>query len=158
MTNRCKKAGSVLVATAIVLAGCGSSDEAALASGESFDWNSAEGQWIAVNYWAEWCKPCYEEIPELNALDQDPRVRVLGVNYDGVSGAELESLIDRMGIRFSTLLDDPAERFDWQQPAGLPATFVINPEGEVVEALFGAQTRDDLLEVISGQATASGPE
>ena len=45
------------------------------------------GQWVVINYWAQWCKPCIEEIPELNALDQKyEQVTVLGVNYDGAIG------------------------------------------------------------------------
>lgn len=135
-----------------MLSACSSEQSAQLASGQRLNWDEQEGQWLVINYWAEWCKPCYEEIPELNALDQDARVRVLGVNYDGLGGPELEALIERMGIRFPTLVDNPAERFGWQQPLGLPATFMVNPEGEVVEARFGGQTRDELLAVITGAA------
>lgn len=149
-------ARAVLMVLAVLfmfgLGGCGSRNQVALASGESLGWQSLEGQWVIINYWAEWCKPCYEEIPELNELDKDPRVRVLGVNYDGITGADLNELIDRMGVRFSTLVESPAERFGWGRPVGLPATFVINPKGEVVEARFGPQTLEELLAVITGEA------
>jgi thiol-disulfide isomerase/thioredoxin len=49
------------------------------------------GRWIVLNYWAEWCKPCREEIPELNQLSRElaDRVAVLGINYDGATGPEL---------------------------------------------------------------------
>lgn len=135
----------------IALTACSRSDEARLASGESFSWQALEGQWVVVNYWAEWCKPCYEEIPDLNELDRDPRVRVLGVNYDGLTGRELQQVVERMDIRFSTLVDDPSQRFDWPQPVGLPATFVISPDGELVEARFGIQTREELLALIESR-------
>ena len=49
-----------------------------------------DGEWLFINYWAEWCKPCIEEIPQLNALDSTyDQVTVLGVNYDGAEGADL---------------------------------------------------------------------
>ena len=48
------------------------------------------GQWVVINYWAIWCKPCIQEIPELNKLAELPQVTVLGVNYDGISGEELQ--------------------------------------------------------------------
>ena len=41
--------------------------------------------WIVINYWAEWCSPCRQEIPELNRLSvllNETNVRVVGVNYD----------------------------------------------------------------------------
>ena len=40
------------------------------------------GQWRVVNYWAIWCAPCREEIPELNALDRNAEFLVYAVNYD----------------------------------------------------------------------------
>ena len=43
------------------------------------------GQWLYVNYWAEWCAPCLEEIPELNAFHRaDNGAEVLGINFDQV--------------------------------------------------------------------------
>src|SRR3546814_7187463 len=53
-----------------------------------------EGQWLVINYWAEWCAPCRTEIPELNALDKQLKSQsasVLGVNFDGLRGSELRS-------------------------------------------------------------------
>jgi thiol-disulfide isomerase/thioredoxin len=44
------------------------------------------GQWRVVNYWAIWCAPCREEIPELNALDRNAELLVYAVNYDGKKG------------------------------------------------------------------------
>ena len=139
--------GYVIIIVAI-LAGCSYQDEAVLASGESLDWNSLDGQWLAVNYWAEWCKPCYEEIPELNQLDRDPRVTVLGVNYDGIAGPELAELVDKMGISFPVLVGDPSERYGWKLPTGLPATYIIDPAGEVLEVRLGPQTQEEILALV----------
>ena len=59
------------------------------------------GQWVVINYWAQWCKPCIEEIPYLNTLDRDyAQVTVLGVNYDGASGADLEQQRKTLGDTF----------------------------------------------------------
>ena len=70
----------------LALAGC-ERTELQRADGVAVDWDSYRGQWVLVNYWAEWCKPCLEEIPELNHLDKSPGISVLGVNFDGVEGA-----------------------------------------------------------------------
>ena len=109
--------------------------------GPPLAWSELRGQWVLVNYWAEWCKPCLKEIPELNALSQDPAITVLGVNFDGISGSELGQLGQRMNIRFDLLSQDPGAQFGWQTPVALPATLIINPQGELQQTLLGEQTQ-----------------
>jgi len=113
-----------------------------------FFWDKYRGQWVLVNYWAEWCKPCLEEIPELNELDKAPDIAVLGVNFDGVTGVPLVELGERMGIEFTMLASDPGPGFGWQVPMALPATFVVDPEGTLIEARFGPQTEEDIRALI----------
>jgi thiol-disulfide isomerase/thioredoxin len=132
----------------LLLAGC-QNQEFERANGTTLDWESLRGHWVLVNYWAEWCKPCLEEIPELNALDRSGSVVVLGVNFDGVKGQALMDLGDRMGIEYGMLAEDPGPDFGWQIPVGLPATFVVDPEGNLKEARFGPQTEEDITALIN---------
>jgi thiol-disulfide isomerase/thioredoxin len=115
---------------------------------------SLRGQWVVINYWAQWCKPCIEEIPYLNRLDRDyAQVTVLGVNYDGASGAELEQQRQQLGVEFASLEVDPAEQLGKARPVVLPTTFIVNPQGELVAELIGPQTLESLV-LATGQ-TAS---
>ncbi len=107
--------------------------------------DSALGSWVVVNYWAEWCKPCIKEVPELNELNTRDRVEVFGVNYDGAQGKVLKAQIDELAIAFPTLRDDPAEALGVPRPTVLPTTLVINPDGELTETLVGPQTLETLL-------------
>lgn len=134
----------------LALAGC-EKIQFQKAGGDSLDWDSLRGQWVLVNYWAEWCKPCIEEIPELNALDGLANVTVVGVNYDGVQGQALRDLGRKMGISYILLQEDPGPAFDWTLPVALPATFVVKPDGELLQARFGAQTQQDITDLISHQ-------
>lgn len=104
------------------------------------------GKVVLINYWAEWCRPCWAEIPELNAfaLRQADRVRVLSVNYDGVSGEDLKDLVSTMGIEFDTLLVDPRQALGVAASGALPETIVINRDGAVVTVLLGPQTGEQL--------------
>ncbi|WP_339487345.1 TlpA disulfide reductase family protein [Pseudomonas sp. EL_65y_Pfl2_R95] len=102
-----------------------------------------EGQWLVINYWAEWCGPCRTEIPQLNALDKQlagQGVSVLGVNFDNVQGAELKRVSEALGIRFTVLASDPAERFKLPRSEALPVTYIIDNTGRVRERLLGEQT------------------
>jgi thiol-disulfide isomerase/thioredoxin len=113
------------------------------------------GQWVVVNYWAQWCTPCIREIPELNALNQQyPQVNVLGVNFDGASGEQLATQVRKLKIDFPMLADDPAADLGLSRPAVLPTTLILNPAGELTEVLVGPQTLESLLSV-TGQSEVS---
>lgn len=106
----------------------------------------SKGQWVYVNYWAQWCKPCIKEIPELNALDADHNdITVLGVNYDGVTGQELEQQLTSLKVGFDTLSSDPSEALGIPRPMVLPTTVIIAPSGELHSTLLGPQTLETLL-------------
>ena len=87
------------------------------------------GQWRVINYWAIWCAPCREEIPELNALNDSTELMVFAVNYDGQNGEALQSQAAEMGITFTLLEQDPGAALGIQRPRVLPTTFLVNPEG-----------------------------
>lgn len=109
------------------------------------------GQWLVINYWAQWCKPCAEEIPELNALDQRfSGVTVVGVNYDGAAGAALRLQEEKLGVEFNTLESDPAGALGIPRPRVLPTTLILNPEGKLATTLVGPQTLLSLAQ-ITGQ-------
>jgi len=134
---------------AIILSGC-EKTEMVRSDGTLVNWDEYRGQWVLVNYWAEWCAPCLEEIPELNHIDKAPDIAVLGVNFDGIEGPALEELGQRMGIEFTMLGQDPGPGFGWKVPMALPATFVVDPQGTLVETRFGPQTEEDLRTLIGG--------
>lgn len=112
--------------------------------GNNLPLDELQGQWVVINYWAIWCKPCAEEIPELNAVDELPGVTVLGVNFDGASGAELAQQLQQLGIRFPTLDADPAAQLGLARPSVLPTTLVLDPSGKLRETLVGPQTLQSL--------------
>ena len=100
------------------------------------------GKWLLINYWAEWCKPCIEEIPQLNEFAQlnAARARVLMVNFDGASGEALREQAQRLGISAALLDADPSARLGYPRPQALPTTFVIDPDGKLSATLLGPQT------------------
>ncbi len=136
-----------VILASLSLVGC-QNHEFEKPDGTVLDWESLRGHWVLVNYWAEWCKPCLEEIPELNSIDRAGAVIVLGVNFDDVRGQELIDLGRKMGIEYSMLAEDPGPKFGWKTPVALPATFIVDPDGNLVETRFGPQTEEDVKELI----------
>lgn len=144
------KAPLVLLLSLLLIA-CGNSDPTNR-NVDSLSLEALRGQWVVINYWAKWCKPCIKEIPELNELDQHySQVSVLGVNFDGASGVELEAQIQQLGIEFPILAQDPAPQLQIRRPMVLPTTLILNPEGKLVATLIGPQTLASLAQA-TGQA------
>jgi len=139
--------GIAIILALFSLTGC-QNQEFEKPDGTVLEWESLRGHWVLVNYWAEWCKPCLEEIPELNSLDRAGAIVVLGVNFDDIRGQELIDLGREMGIEYAMLAEDPGPKFGWKTPVGLPATFIVDPDGELVETRFGPQTEEDIKELI----------
>lgn len=99
-----------------------------------------------INYWAIWCAPCREEIPELNelAVGNPSTVIVQGVNYDGVTGEKLREQAAQLGIEFEMLEQDPGLSLGIERPTVLPTTVIVSPDSKVLHILLGPQTREGL--------------
>lgn len=111
----------------------------------SFKREQYSGQWLVINYWAAWCKPCIEEIPELNRFAQQANnAQVFAVNFDMLEGLELKQQSQKIGIEFVILEQDPAASLNYQRPTVLPTTLIIKPNGQIHRRLVGPQTAASL--------------
>ncbi|MDP2745400.1 TlpA disulfide reductase family protein [Pseudomonas sp.] len=130
------------VGIGLILAGC-AEDIGVDQYGRKVAVERLEGQWLVINYWAQWCAPCRTEIPELNALEQqlkEQSVQVLGVNFDALQGEKLSKAAQDMGISFTVLAQDPAERYQLPRAEVLPVTYIVDDQGRMRERLLGEQT------------------
>ena len=129
----------------LLLWGCGAEPAFTFADGGTAAPEDWHGRWLLINYWAEWCAPCRDEIPELNALHRtQPEVAVVGVNFDSVSDDQLSALIARMGIEFPVLTRDPRPHWGYDAPSALPMTVLIAPNGAFHKRMLGPQTQASL--------------
>ena len=107
------------------------------------------GNWIVINYWADWCAPCIKEIPELNEFAKENEdLFVYTFNFDHLEIEDLAPLAKKFKIAVPSLVTHPREIWGIQTPPAVPATFFINPNGELVLSLFRPQTKDKLNELI----------
>ncbi|ARN74897.1 TlpA family protein disulfide reductase [Oceanicoccus sagamiensis] len=139
-----------LLCILVALSGCGKSDFQDH-RGNSGNFSDYQGKWMIINYWAVWCKPCIEEIPELNhfAESNSDTVVLFGVDYDNNQGEKLQQGIDKLGINFPVLTTDPAISLQYQRPNVLPTTLIFNPEGKLHRSLKGPQTEQTLLDALN---------
>lgn len=127
--------------------------------GKKVSWGELQGEWVVVNYFAEWCAPCLKEIPELNAFAEYTTnrkdVSFYALSYDLLSEQELRGLQEKYEMTFP-LVKTQVPVMPNARPKSLPATFIISPEGKVVKQLLGEQTNEKLQKVLSAlQSTQS---
>jgi thiol-disulfide isomerase/thioredoxin len=101
-----------------------------------------QGKVAVVNFWATWCPPCREEMPELSQL-QD-KYRSQGVVVLGIAADELDKVKEfskSMPVSYALLVGD-FEGMNLAQSLGnhngvLPYTVILNADGQVVKSYFG---------------------
>ncbi len=112
-----------------------------------------KGKWVLVNYWATWCPPCLEEVPDLvNLYDQRRKkdLMVLGIVLDYKSAKEVAEYVDDMLMSYPIVLGDDAVTAQIGSADVLPTTFIYNPQGELVKIKRGLITKQ-YIEKIIGQ-------
>ncbi len=97
------------------------------------------GRVVLVNFWATWCDSCREELPALNALDAKLKGKpftLLSVNLDEAPAKILPSFLKKHGVAYPVLTADDAVLRAWGV-RGLPATFLIGPDGLIEKRWLG---------------------
>ena len=101
-----------------------------------------QGKIIVLNFWATWCPPCREEMPELSALHdayQDKNVVVLGVAIDEVGLVKEFTQATPVSYPLFAAENDGMALSDelGNNKGVLPYTLIIGSDGKVVKTYFG---------------------
>lgn len=113
--------------------------------GSPIDLADYRGKPVVLNFWASWCVPCRREIPAIAAFAKDhPELQVIGVNYqDNMDDAN--AFVQEFGVTWPSIIDDGSIGKQFAVP-GLPATFLIDADGQVVDRALGEVTKQLLDE------------
>ena len=120
-------------------------------NGNKVNLSSYKGKWLVVNYWATWCPPCIVEMPELQSFHDahsDKDAMVIGINAEYIGKQQLQSFLEDYFITYPVFMSGPTQQSELGLIPGLPTTFLVNPEGEVVARQVGPVTHEMIEQFI----------
>src|SRR5438445_9821232 len=99
----------------------------------------AKGKIVLLNFWATWCGPCRAEIPDLVDLQKRyaDKFEIIALATDEDDPDEVRRFVLQSGINYRVAMSSDAVRRDYGGIAALPTSFVIDPEGRIVQKHVG---------------------
>lgn len=110
-------------------------------NGERTSLSALKGKVVMIEYWATWCPPCRESIPEMEELYKkykDKGFVILGISMDKGKDihAEISSFLKEYSVTYPVLMDDSKVSVQYGV-VSLPTSFIINRDGRIVNKRIG---------------------
>ncbi len=115
-----------------------------------------KGKWVLVNFWATWCPPCLEEMPDLQKLHEKRKdVVVIGIAMEYKDPKYVLSFADDLLVTFPIVLGDSKIAAQIGRIDGLPTTYLYSPQGKLAAHNVGALTYQSVERYIEQWHTAA---
>ena len=137
-------------------------------NGETHTLSDYKGKVVFLNFWATWCPPCKDEMPDIEALYEEQGLNagdvvVLGIanpktdeypnNSDGTV-QDVTDFLSQNGYTYPVVMDTTGEMFSAYGITAFPTTFMIDKDGNIFGYVRGGVTRDIMDSIV--QQTLSG--
>ncbi len=117
--------------------------------GKNVSLSDFKGRVVLMNFWATWCPPCREEMPQLIALQKDlgkAGLTVVGISMDQEKEAA-SAYVTETGIEFPIVMGtESVARV--HGVSILPTSFLIDREGRIAQTILGPRTYTQLADLI----------
>jgi thiol-disulfide isomerase/thioredoxin len=120
--------------------------------GKTHKLSAYRGKWVIVNFWATWCPPCLEEIPDLVAIKESRKdLQIIGIAMEFQDARQVTQFAEGMFVNYPIVLGDRKISESVGRVDGLPTTFIYDPRGKLAERHVGKITRKQLEQLIAGK-------
>lgn len=117
------------------------------ANGETRRLSDLRGAKVVVNFWATWCAPCEEEMPDLQRLDERSDVVVLGVNRLELPEVIIPFARER-NLTFTLIANPDGDIVERYGAKNIPISYFINSDGTIGYRQLGIMTFDIMQEQV----------
>jgi thiol-disulfide isomerase/thioredoxin len=109
-----------------------------------------KGKVVLLNFWATWCAPCREEIPELISLQTQfkDRLQIIAVSEDDDPPDKVLQFVQKMGMNYPVVMATQQISDGFGDVPALPTTFLIDPQGRVMQRHTGVYPVDTYIQEI----------
>ena len=105
----------------------------------SVDLANLRGRVVVLNFWASWCAPCVQEMPSLQALQQQmPQIQVVAIDSNE-DFAQYQSFVVRQHLDLLTVYDQQQTSNKLYGSFRFPETYIIDKQGVIRRKLIGPQ-------------------
>ena len=103
--------------------------------GKSLTLAASRGKVVLLNFWATWCGPCQAEIPDLIALQQKykDQLQIIGLVVDEDDASMVKNVVAETQINYPVAMASKEVRTQYGGIAALPTSFVLDPQGRIVQ-------------------------
>lgn len=108
-------------------------------TGELVSTAALKGKAMIINFWATWCGPCREEIPEMIALQSKYQgsLQIIGISEDDGPPEQVAKFVKKFGINYPVIMYTDALEKEYGGVSALPTSFLVNKDGRVVQKDVG---------------------
>ena len=107
-----------------------------------------KGKVIFLNFWATWCGPCRNEMPEIQMLYEEYAAQGENAEVGEGSREEITAFMEENGYTYPVLMDETGEMFSYYGISAFPTTFMIDRDGNVYGYVSGQLTEDIMRSII----------
>jgi len=118
--------------------------------GKTIDLDEINHDVFVINFWATWCPPCKQEIPELNAFARHTDVPVYGINVTTSERrvSDVADFLKQTPVEYPVLYDRKGTSEDAYRLVAMPATYVLDRKGTILSKHIGPVTEQMLKEMV----------